>query len=78
MSSRLASVSNAQDLLKLGSSLLHAIVKVATDCLVGPRLVVELHFAFLLGISVQVEHVLEVARLGDEPFVDESLRVFGE
>lgn len=34
--------------------------------------------SLLLGTSVQVEHLLEIVGLRDEPFVDELLRIVGE
>ena len=72
------SLANAEHLLELGASLLHAVVEVAADGLVGPRLVVERGLALLLGIAVQVEHGLEVLGLRDEPLVDERLRIVAE
>ena len=64
--------------LEFGAFLVDLGEEVPGDAFLGPRLVVEFGSTLFLGISNDICHRFKVARLRNDPFVDETLRILGE
>ena len=69
---------DAQCRVQFRSFLLNLRVKVSTDSLRGPRLVIKVRASLLFRISCHIRHHLQISRLRNEPLIDEKLRIFGE